>query len=57
MVVFGTMSVIVLKKNLIANPSTIIVLINLRYGLTVMRLQILILEKYLKQALIIFVDY
>ena len=55
MMIFGIKSLIVLKNNLIANPSTIKIFSKRKSGLTVMGLQILMLEKYLKQVLIISV--
>ena len=55
MMIFGIKSLIVLKNNLIANPSTIKIFSKRKSGLTVMGLQILMLEKYLKQILIISV--
>ena len=53
--VFGIKSVIVIRKNLISNPSKIKKILKTKQGLTMMRLQIFMMEKYLKKSPIILV--
>ena len=52
--IFGIKSVTVLKKNSIANPSTIFSR-KPKQGLMAMRLEIFMLQKHLNQTVILFV--